>query len=134
MEKKETVVPITEMRALEFQDFLKRVQTLQMSHNESRDLVNGPNICSSMDIEVGEEPPTTSFADNIDKACPLPVLRSSDCDCVPLCMTNIRVSVGIDKDLEMILEMDPSIVDLGDISIDETAEPRIVGLPPLSGG
>ncbi|XP_032579968.1 microphthalmia-associated transcription factor isoform X4 [Drosophila sechellia] len=132
MEKKETLLPITEMRALGFQDFLKRVQTLQMSHNESHDLVNGPNICSSMDIEVGEEPPTTSFTDNIDKACPSQVLRSSDCDCVPLCMTNIRVTVGIDKDLEMILEMDPSIVDLGDIA--ETAEPRIVGLPPLPGG
>jgi len=34
----------------------------------------------------------------------------------------------------MILEMDPSIVDLGDISIAEATEPRIVGLPPLSGG
>ncbi|KRK05015.1 uncharacterized protein Dyak_GE14571, isoform E [Drosophila yakuba] len=130
MDKKEMVAPIIEKHVPEFQDFLKRVQTLQMSHN---DLVNQPNICSSMDIEVGEEAPTTSYADNIDK-CPLSVLRTSDCNCVPLGMTNIRVTVGIDKDLEMILEMDPSIVDLGDISIAETAEPRIVGLPPLSGG
>ncbi|XP_043657332.1 microphthalmia-associated transcription factor isoform X1 [Drosophila teissieri] len=131
MDKKEMVAPIIEKHVPEFQDFLKRVQTLQMSHN---DLDNQANICSSMDIEVGEEPPATSYADNIDKACPLSVLRTSDCNCMPLGMTNIRVTVGIDKDLEMILEMDPSIVDLGDISIAETTEPRIVGLPPLSGG
>ncbi|XP_055921998.1 putative uncharacterized protein DDB_G0277255 isoform X2 [Eupeodes corollae] len=47
-------------------------------------------------------------------------------------LTNIRVTVGIDKDLEMILEMDPSIVDLGDVPVIE--EPRIIGLPPLTGG
>ncbi|XP_017489039.1 PREDICTED: uncharacterized protein LOC108377289 isoform X1 [Rhagoletis zephyria] len=47
---------------------------------------------------------------------------------------NIRVTVGIDKDLEMILEMDPSIVDLGDIAVTEPVEPRVVGLPPSTGG
>lgn len=40
---------------------------------------------------------------------------------------NIQVMVGIDEDLKMILEMDPEIVDLG------VVEPKVMGLPPLSG-
>ncbi|XP_036214289.1 uncharacterized protein Mitf isoform X3 [Bactrocera oleae] len=47
---------------------------------------------------------------------------------------NVRVTVGIDKDLEMILEMDPSIVDLGDIAVTEPVEPKVIGLPPSTGG
>lgn len=46
---------------------------------------------------------------------------------------NIRVTVGIDEDLKMILEMDPEIVDLGDTTY-TSASPKILGLPPLSGG
>ncbi|XP_062137678.1 uncharacterized protein LOC133846988 isoform X2 [Drosophila sulfurigaster albostrigata] len=36
----------------------------------------------------------------------------------------------------MILEMDPSIVDLGDeiVGVRETTDTRVVGLPPLTGG
>ncbi|XP_016971375.1 uncharacterized protein LOC108038990 isoform X2 [Drosophila rhopaloa] len=138
MDKEKMVPSTTDKHVLEFQDFLRRVQTLQMSHietSENEDLVvNQPNMCSLMAIEVGEEPPTTSETDNIDVVYPLSVPRSSDCEYMPMATTNIRVTVGIDKDLEMILEMDPSIVDLGEIGIAETREPRIVGLPPLSGG
>lgn len=45
---------------------------------------------------------------------------------------NIQVMVGIDEDLKMILEMDPEIVDLGGLE-KPTAEPKVMGLPPLSG-
>lgn len=45
---------------------------------------------------------------------------------------NIQVMVGIDEDLKMILEMDPEIVDLGGVE-KNTAEPKVMGLPPLSG-
>lgn len=44
----------------------------------------------------------------------------------------VKVTVGIDEDLRLILEMDPSIVDLGG----QWAQPstRVLGLPPISGG
>lgn len=117
-------------RILEFQDFLRRVQTLQMSQNEKQEVENNP---SSIPIEVGEEPLSTiSSKDdnmNITSLHPYSMLRSSQIHCEST--TNIRVTVGIDKDLEMILEMDPSIVDFDDT---EAIAPRIVGLPPLSGG
>ncbi|XP_037724569.1 microphthalmia-associated transcription factor isoform X2 [Drosophila subpulchrella] len=136
MERQKMAQPTTDRHVLEFQDFLRRVQTLQMSHTEAsekQDLtVNRSNLRSSTAIEVGEEPPTIQATDNIGKAYPSTDLSFGDN--VPMATTNIRVTVGIDKDLEMILEMDPSIVDLGDISIAEATEPRIVGLPPLSGG
>lgn len=45
---------------------------------------------------------------------------------------SIQVMVGIDEDLKMILEMDPEIVDLGGLE-KSTAEPKVMGLPPLSG-
>lgn len=45
---------------------------------------------------------------------------------------NIQIMVGIDEDLKMILEMDPEIVDLGGVE-KTTAEPKVMGLPPLSG-
>lgn len=54
--------------------------------------------------------------------------------------SNIKVTVGIDEDLKMILEMDPSIVDLCSDIIGCTpanlARPdaRKIGLPPISGG
>lgn len=45
--------------------------------------------------------------------------------------TPVKISVGIDDDLQMILDLDPGIVDLGSTP---TTEPKIVGLPPLAGG
>lgn len=44
----------------------------------------------------------------------------------------VKVTVGIDDDLQMILEMDPSIVDLG--STPTAPDTIVVGLPPLTGG
>lgn len=44
----------------------------------------------------------------------------------------VKVTVGIDEDLRLILEMDPSIVDLdGQWAHQPT---RVLGLPPISGG
>lgn len=56
-------------------------------------------------------------------------------------LSNIKVTVGIDEDLRMILEMDPSIVDLGvDVigctpaTISPCHTPKSYGLPPILGG
>lgn len=51
-------------------------------------------------------------------------------------MRNLRVHLGIDEDLKMILEMDPSIIDLGVPNVQEyNPKPtKVVGLPPKSGG
>lgn len=47
-------------------------------------------------------------------------------------MKSIKVTVGIDEDLKMILEMDPSIVDLGGRpTVDDR---KFFGLPPITGG
>jgi hypothetical protein len=46
---------------------------------------------------------------------------------------NIRVMVGIDEDLEMILDMDPTIVDMG-VAVLPDEGPKICGLPPINGG
>lgn len=51
---------------------------------------------------------------------------------------NVRVSLGIDEDLRMILEMDPSIIDVGNANLQNYGPPNQVdvirGLPPKSGG
>lgn len=54
----------------------------------------------------------------------------------PSHMRNLRIHFGIDEDLKMILEMDPSIIDLGVPNMrDYSPNPhRVVGLPPKSGG
>ncbi|XP_022217429.1 microphthalmia-associated transcription factor isoform X3 [Drosophila obscura] len=123
----------------EFQEFVRRVQTLQMSPTEDSEkeytdyTANPSTDSSSFAIEVGVEPSMLMELDEIDSVVPLSGPSTRDSQTKSTTTTNIRVTVGIDKDLEMILEMDPSIVDLGDIST-ETTEPRIVGLPPLSGG
>ncbi|TDG38861.1 hypothetical protein AWZ03_014717 [Drosophila navojoa] len=85
-----------------------------------------PLIC---DIEVGVEPRNSMEHDEINAISSCIQKRLNEKS-----TTNIRVSVGIDKDLEMILEMDPSIVDLGDITVKEPTDTRVFGLPPLTGG
>lgn len=53
-------------------------------------------------------------------------------------MRNVRVSLGIDEDLRMILEMDPSIIDLGNTNVEDYSPQNyrhvLPGLPPKSGG
>lgn len=53
-------------------------------------------------------------------------------------LKQIKINVGIDEDLKMILEMDPSIVDDLDAGLDACAHivegPKITGLPPITGG
>lgn len=119
--------PPSDERLLEFQDFLRRVQTLQMSPTNLPSSSN--NYQFPAVIEVGVEP---TMLMELDKK--YPISREGSIINKKTNSANIRVNVGIDKDLEMILEMDPSIVDLGDIAVGETTEPRVVGLPPLSGG
>lgn len=60
---------------------------------------------------------------------------SSEMSDSDMSMKSIKVTVGIDEDLKMILEMDPSIVDLGGtptyVDVDDRKFSR---LPPLMGG
>lgn len=51
-------------------------------------------------------------------------------------MRNLRVHFGIDEDLKLILDMDPSIIDLGVPNMKDyfPKTHRVVGLPPKSGG
>ncbi|SPP88925.1 Hypothetical predicted protein, partial [Drosophila guanche] len=137
MEKAKVPPPKSDNHLQEFQEFVRRVQTLQMSRtadSEKEDSVANPSTySSSFPIEIGVEPSMLMELDDIDSVAPFSGWSSRDNQSKSTATTNIRVTVGIDKDLEMILEMDPSIVDFGDIS-SETTEPRIVGLPPLSGG
>ncbi|KAF5289561.1 hypothetical protein FQA39_LY15008 [Lamprigera yunnana] len=55
-------------------------------------------------------------------------------------MGNVRVNLGIDEDLQMILEMDPSIIDYGNTSNLENypalklATDHVTGRPPKTGG
>jgi hypothetical protein len=50
-------------------------------------------------------------------------------------LKQIKINVGIDEDLKMILEMDPSIVDDGlDACAHIVEGPKITGLPPITGG
>ena len=51
------------------------------------------------------------------------------CSRPPPTPDSIRVHVGIDEDLKMILEMDPSIVDMVPPAPQQTS-PRFSGLPP----
>lgn len=124
--------PCHDERLQEFQEFLKRVQTLQMSPTTTSNLGSEDNYFFPAPIEVGVEP---SMQMELDEKYAITIKGSTIAkNNFNSNSANIRVNVGIDKDLEMILEMDPSIVDLGDISAGETTEPRIVGLPPFAGG
>lgn len=53
-------------------------------------------------------------------------------------MRNLRVHFGIDEDLRMILEMDPSIIDLEIQNVQDyspkSTNTKVIGLPPKSGG
>lgn len=94
----------------EFKNFLQRVQLLNMSPND----LNQSSTTSYLNL-----PPKTTIDEqtigfNDEKE-----------------MKNIKVTVGIDEDLKMILEMDPSIMDLGDGNLDQ---PKVLGLPPITGG
>lgn len=69
--------------------------------------------------------------------------NSNNSDQSNINLSNIKVTVGIDEDLRMILEMDPSIVDLGadiigcnptSIARSHSNESKSLGLPPISGG
>ncbi|KAH8403614.1 hypothetical protein KR222_009338 [Zaprionus bogoriensis] len=127
----------------EFQKFLRRIQTLHMSPNDlemnplidagSAAIINY-NYRLPSAIEVGEEPSMLMELDKSDSMAKAVEEEPPITNTTMTNSTNIRVNVGIDKDLEMILEMDPSIVDLSDIATRDTTEPRILGLPPLSGG
>ncbi|XP_034481341.1 putative uncharacterized protein DDB_G0279653 isoform X2 [Drosophila innubila] len=135
-----SLLPSSEDRLQEFQEFLRRVQTLQMpSMDTDREII--PNAEGDQQsnplIEVGVEPSTLMEFDEINASMiekeEKPIIKKQTINSNS--STNIRVTVGIDKDLEMILEMDPSIVDLGDIAVRETTDyTRVVGLPPLTGG
>lgn len=48
---------------------------------------------------------------------------------------SIRVNVGLDADIKMILDMDPSIVNFGFDTIDDVKNNKnVLGLPPKTGG
>ncbi|XP_034112181.1 microphthalmia-associated transcription factor isoform X2 [Drosophila albomicans] len=127
--------PSSDDRLAEFQEFLRRVQTLQMSscHPTQNQELSEKNSLGIPTIEVGVEP---SSLMEFDESNTVPLISNTDTKRSVPKTTNIRVTVGIDKDLEMILEMDPSIVDLGDeiVGVRETTDTRVVGLPPLTGG
>lgn len=83
--------------------------------------------------------------ENIDKnSCPMDTSECIDVNDYfrdSFNLSNIKVTVGIDEDLQMILEMDPSIVDLGvDVigctpaTISPNLTPKSYGLPPILGG
>lgn len=119
--------PPSDERLLEFQEFLRRVKTLHMSPTNLESSLH--NYQFPAVIEVGVEPTMLMELDEKDLVSTQGFMINKKPN-----SANVRVNVGIDKDLEMILEMDPSIVDLGDIGAGDTTEPRVVGLPPLSGG
>lgn len=153
----------------EFQDFLQRIQTLQMTTikdnlnqsiaNKKNQKMSDPNAVDAMlGIEVGVEPYALMDFDEANNDIAEPrigythieqTLKNEEQNVLShfhsaLAISsngdnkqsegNVRVTVGIDKDLEMILEMDPSIVDLGDIAVTEPVEPKVIGLPPSTGG
>lgn len=99
----------------EFKNFLQRVQLLNMSPNDQQQLQRAPDSTNTF---LNLPPKNQTISENC----------SFDDDKE---MTNIKVTVGIDEDLKMILEMDPSIMDLGDGNIDQ---PMVLGLPPITGG
>lgn len=101
----------------EFKNFLQRVQLLNMSPND----LNQPEQQSS-----APEYLTTTYLNLPPKPQEDQLIFDDEKE-----MTNIKVTVGIDEDLKMILEMDPSIMDLGDGNLDQ---PKVLGLPPITGG
>lgn len=95
----------------EFKNFLQRVQLLNMTpqHHSAPETTN-----TFLNLPPKNQPISENCSFDDDKE-----------------MTNIKVTVGIDEDLKMILEMDPSIMDLGDGNVDQ---PMVLGLPPITGG
>ncbi|XP_037899178.1 microphthalmia-associated transcription factor isoform X2 [Glossina fuscipes] len=100
-------------------------------------------------IEVGVEPTCFMDCEDDDGFLKQQLENNKNNFIAPACVTdhvalspnssqsnsNIRVTVGIDKDLDMILEMDPSIIDSNDISnIENSRKMKTLYLPPSIGG
>uniref|UniRef100_A0A1A9WQD3 BHLH domain-containing protein n=1 Tax=Glossina brevipalpis TaxID=37001 RepID=A0A1A9WQD3_9MUSC len=143
---------------MEFENFLHWIDSFEMSaeRNNSAELKEVQALTEAirttdmMGIEVGIEP--TNFMEyedgddifrqqlQINKINNFVLPPSCATDHVTLpsntlqSNTNIRVTVGIDKDLDMILEMDPSIVDSDEISNLTTSPEMKLCLPPSAGG
>lgn len=49
-------------------------------------------------------------------------------------VSSVRVNLGLDADVKMILEMDPTIVNIGFDNINDVCNGKISGLPPKTGG
>lgn len=68
---------------------------------------------------------------------PRNVNRSESLDSIPPledAPSTVKVQVGIDDDLQMILDLDPSIVDLGSTPTITITDQTVTGLPPITGG
>lgn len=76
---------------------------------------------------------TTSGMINQNQSNDRNKLLSNEMSDAEMSMKSIKVTVGIDEDLKMILEMDPSIVDLGGTPVD-VDDRKLFRLPPLTGG
>lgn len=146
----------------EFQEFLKRIQVLRMSAGAMSSLDTVDETLPTNTIGSYDERPTQNVEQSVQPHSAPEILHirnrndasdnwdaytdgiTSDANTTwqfdrntattstfqpP--MTSIKVTVGIDEDLKMILEMDPSIVDLGGTTVEE---PKICGLPPITGG
>lgn len=89
----------------------------------------------------------------VDLIPPTLETRTSVANCPVVCKeipTTVRVNIGIDEDLKMILDMDPSIIDVvtdnerqqQQVSLPSPSRPpplppppdKVVGLPPRAGG
>lgn len=140
----------------EFENGLHWIDSFEMSARcnnsaqlkEMQALTEAIRTTDMIGIEVGVEP--TCFMDCEDDSLLRQQLESNKNNFLaPACITdhvalspnasqsnsNIRVTVGIDRDLDMILEMDPSIIDSNDISnIKNSPETKTLYLPPSIGG
>uniref|UniRef100_A0A336LML8 CSON011283 protein n=1 Tax=Culicoides sonorensis TaxID=179676 RepID=A0A336LML8_CULSO len=101
-------------------------------YNNNSYLINNASMASGTNFfQENNKSKENDFTNSQDKL----IYRSESTDSIPPledAQGTVKVQVGIDDDLQMILDLDPSIVDLG--STPNVIDQTVTGLPPITGG
>lgn len=119
------------------------VLSVQNGANDAGGQCNKENQAIVNDANVIRDGNNNVEGKSARKDCPMEIVdvKTIAEQCENLNFSNIKVTVGIDEDLQMILDLDPSIVDMGvDVigctpaTISPCHTPKTIGLPPIMGG
>lgn len=126
----------TSVTALVAPSAVEDTQTMGISVDEEAEVAEATHLNSYPEVTATNHSDATVFADSSQEDDD-PMMTNDASTLVSAASGGmVKVTVGIDEDLRLILEMDPSIVDLGGQwthALDRQPA-RVLGLPPITGG